>query len=61
MTADGEMEYFIDKIVDERTRGHGKQFLVRWLGYGAEADLWLPRRELADTEAYAEWLKTRNA
>jgi hypothetical protein len=32
----------IDKIIDQRTRGRGKQFLVRWLGYGPEADLWLP-------------------
>jgi hypothetical protein len=59
VTAAGEVEYFIDKIIDERTRGHGKQFLVRWLGYGPDADLWLPRRELSDTNAYADWMKTR--
>jgi hypothetical protein len=61
ITADGEIEYFIDKIIDQRTRGRGRQYLVHWLGYGPEADLWLPRRELADTEAYTEWLKTHNA
>jgi hypothetical protein len=55
--ATGETEYFIDKIIDQCKRGHGKQFLVRWLGYGPGADLWLPRRELADTDAYAEWIK----
>jgi hypothetical protein len=59
VTAAGEVEYFIDKIIDERTRGRGKQFLVRWLGYGPDADLWLPRRELSDTDAYADWMKTR--
>jgi hypothetical protein len=57
VTADGEIEYFVERIIDQRTRGRGKQFLVRWLGYGPEADLWLPRREIADTEAYAEWQK----
>lgn len=60
VTADGEIEYFIDKIIDQRACGRGKQFLVRWLGYGPEADLWLPRCELADTEAYAEWLKSHS-
>ena len=61
VTAEGEIEYFIDNIIDQRTRGRGKQYLVRWLGYGPESDLWLPRRELADTAAYAEWLKTHEA
>ena len=58
VTAAGETEYFIDKIIDQCTRGRGKQFLVHWLGYGPEADLWLPRCELADTDAYADWIKT---
>jgi hypothetical protein len=60
VTADGEVEYFIEKILDERTHGKGKQFLVRWLGYGADADLWLPCQELANTEAYANWIKNCN-
>ena len=61
MTAEGETKYFIDKIIDQCTQGHGKQYLVRWLGYGPESNLWLPQRELADTEAYTKWLKTHNA
>lgn len=60
VTTEGEMEYFIDKIIDQRTRGRGKQYLVRWLGYSPESDLWLPRRKLADTEAYTKWLKTHD-
>jgi hypothetical protein len=60
VTVDGEIEYFIEKILDECTRGRGKQFLVRWLGYSTDADLWLPRRELADTEAYTDWIKYHN-
>lgn len=59
VTEDGEAEYYIDQIIDERTRGRGKQFLVCWLGYGAESDLWLPRHELADTDAYAKWIEKR--
>jgi hypothetical protein len=51
------MEYFVEKIIDERPRGRGRQYLVRWKGYGPEADLWLPRSELLETEALALWEK----
>jgi hypothetical protein len=30
MTDEGLEEYHIEKIVDERKRGHGFQYLVRW-------------------------------
>jgi hypothetical protein len=42
VTEDGEVEYYIDEIIDERTCGRGKQYLVQWMGYGPESDLWLP-------------------
>ena len=58
VTMEGETEYFIDKIIDECTCRCGKQFLVQWLGYGAEADLWLPCHKLTDIDAYADWIKT---
>jgi hypothetical protein len=51
----GEEEWFIDCILDERVRGKGKQYLVRWCGWGAEEDRWLPGRELKDTEALEHW------
>lgn len=56
VTEDGVTEYFIDKILDERSRGRGKQYLVQWKGYGAESDLWLPRTELLETEALETWV-----
>lgn len=55
VTPSGSEEYFIDRILDERPRGRGKQYLVRWLGYGPDSDLWLPGRELADSEALDAW------
>ncbi|RDB23205.1 Transposon Tf2-9 polyprotein [Hypsizygus marmoreus] len=55
VTADGASEYFIEKIIDERPRGRGKQYLVRWMGYAADSDLWLPRSELKDTTALDLW------
>jgi len=42
VTDDGEQEWLIDRIVDKRTRGRGRQFLVCWHGWGAEEDRWLP-------------------
>ncbi|GLB33345.1 hypothetical protein LshimejAT787_0102290 [Lyophyllum shimeji] len=57
VTEDGEEEFFIDKIVDERNRERGKQYLIRWRGYGPEHDLWRPGREMEDTEALDVWLK----
>jgi hypothetical protein len=49
-------EWFVERIIDERTRGRGKQYLVRWRGYGPEDDCWLPGRELEDCEALDRWL-----
>ena len=55
---DGEEEWLIDKIVDERTCGKGCQYLVQWHGYGPEEDQWLPGRELAETEVLDIWLNS---
>lgn len=60
VTDDGEVEWFVDRILDERKRGRGYQYLVRWVGEGAGDDLWLPRRELEDCEALDLWLKSVN-
>lgn len=58
VTDEGEVEWWIDKIIDERKRGRGYQYLVRWVGEGQENDLWLPRREVEDCEALTDWLKS---
>ena len=48
VTEDGVEEWFIDRIIDQRRRGRGLQYLVCWRGEGPEGDLWLPRRKLED-------------
>jgi hypothetical protein len=45
----------VEKIVDERRRGRGKQYLVRWEGYGPEFDRWVPGKEMEDTTALDVW------
>ncbi|PIL28861.1 hypothetical protein GSI_08907 [Ganoderma sinense ZZ0214-1] len=51
VTADGQEEWLVESILDRRRRGRGFQYLVRWAGYGPEADLWLPGKEVEDLEA----------
>jgi hypothetical protein len=61
MTSDGMEEYAIDKIIDERRRGRGHQYLIRWFGYGPEEDQWLPQLKLNDCEALDMWQKREGA
>jgi hypothetical protein len=56
VTPEGAEKYLVDRIIGER-RGHGGiQYLVRWVGYGSEEDLWLPRSNLKDNVALDIWL-----
>ena len=55
VTEDGTEENMIDRIVDARRRGRGKQYLVRWVGYDRDHDEWLSGRMLEDTEALDIW------
>lgn len=57
MTPEGLKEYQVEQILDARRRGCGWSFLVRWAGYGAEVDHWLPGSELANCEALNRWLQ----
>jgi hypothetical protein len=56
VTIDGQEEWAVDSIIDERRRGRGFQYLVRWVGYGPEEDRWLPGSELKDAHALNVWL-----
>jgi hypothetical protein len=47
-------EHVVEKIMDERTRGRGKQYLVRWVGFGPEHDEWILSR-LLNNEALDLW------
>ena len=56
LTEDGIEEWEVDSIVDRRRRGRGWQYLVRWKGWGPEADDWLPGKEVEELEALDVWL-----
>jgi hypothetical protein len=55
---DGEAYYMVEEILEERVKGRGKQYLVKWEGY---PDLtWEPASYLKDTDAFQTWRETRN-
>jgi hypothetical protein len=59
MTDLGE-EWDISEIIDERKRGRGRQYLVRWRGHGTEDERWLPSRELAQAKALDDWIALKD-
>jgi hypothetical protein len=54
----GLEEYLIDEIINSRKHGHGYQFLVCWVSYGHEHDLWIASSELNEYEALNQWYKS---
>jgi len=47
---EGEEEFEVDRILDHGDRplrkGHQRQYLVKWLGYGPEHNTWEPEQNL---------------
>lgn len=60
VTQNGTKEWEIDRILDMRTRGRGHQYLIRWKGYGPEADVWVPGKELENTDVLNEYNNAAN-
>ena len=44
---DGIPEYEVEKILDSRVFRGRLEYLVRWKGYGAAEDLWVPTRDVS--------------
>lgn len=45
----------VELILDERNSKKGKEYLVRWLGYGPQDDSWILERNLKADEALVEY------
>jgi Chromo (CHRromatin Organisation MOdifier) domain len=57
---EGELEYFVDKILDHKKIGKGHRYLVRWRGYGPGDDRWIRGADLEDNIALDEYWARRN-
>ncbi|KAF8747937.1 Integrase core domain [Rhizoctonia solani] len=54
VTADGEEEYTVERILDSKKVGRQVKYLVKWKGYGPEDNTWEPKAHLAN--ALKNWL-----
>ncbi len=45
---DGDVQYDVAEILDVRSKGAGRQFLVHWEGYGSDHDTWEDEQDLAN-------------
>lgn len=48
-------ENIMDRIVDAKILRKKKFYLVRWRGYGAEDNEWIPEADMGNTEALDIW------
>jgi hypothetical protein len=54
---DGEAYYIVEEILEERAKGSGKQYLVKWEGYPDPT--WEPASHLKGNDALRTWRETR--
>jgi hypothetical protein len=54
---DGEAYYIVEEILEERAKGRGKQYLVKWEGYPHPT--WEPASHLKGNDALRTWRETR--
>ncbi|GAA5959299.1 hypothetical protein JCM10213_008100 [Rhodosporidiobolus nylandii] len=57
---DGEQEWTVEAIVDEKGRGRALHYLVKWAGYPDSDNSWEPPANVKDTAALGEWKKRRD-
>jgi hypothetical protein len=52
---DGQQEYEVEEIIDDRSYRCKQQYLVRWLGYPASENSWVNAKDLHSPELLAEY------
>jgi len=50
---DGDLEYTVDEILDEKGKGSRARCLVKWTGY--QEPTWEPKSALQETVALTQW------
>jgi hypothetical protein len=52
---DGEEEYQVEEIIDERIFRQKKQYLIKWLGYPVSENSWIDARGLHADELLEDY------
>ncbi|SGY12328.1 BQ5605_C072g12889 [Microbotryum silenes-dioicae] len=55
----GNEEWEVDRIVDEKGKGKRKRYLVKWKGWADSNNTWEPRAHLEETIVLEEWERER--
>jgi len=53
-----QQEFFVESIIDHRTRGCGHQYLVKFQGYTDIYDRWISGKELEGDSALSDYLSS---
>jgi hypothetical protein len=55
LDVEGEKQFVVEAIVDEKGRGRARRYLVKWVGYPDSENTWEPAANVEDTEALDGW------
>ena len=55
-----EEEYEVEKIIKEKKGNKGREYLVKWLGYGEEDNSWVDAKELEGSELARKFEQSEN-
>lgn len=58
--ADDDALYEVERLLNHRKKGRVRQFLVRWVNYGAKDDCWVNEKDLACPGILNEYLQSKN-
>jgi hypothetical protein len=56
---DGEEEYVVEEIINDRTHRRKKQYLVRWKDYPPSEDSWVDEKDLHAPELLADYQRSK--
>ena len=56
---DGEEEFEVEEIIDERLYRRKRQYLVKWLGYPASDNTWVYEKDLHSPELLEEYQRSK--
>ena len=54
-TIDGDEEFEVEEIIDERTFRQKKQYLVKWLGYPVSDNSWVNAQDMNAPQLLEEY------